>query len=117
LQSDCTLLNILQDPTALFPRGFHPVNYCLNPASDGLAYNAVTRTACWPRYYLIDFGRSRRYEPAGGPPRERDEGKEGKGTECNPFPADICDLGNLLKRHFIRSDPSCTVRWLYYLPP
>ncbi|KAJ7800344.1 hypothetical protein B0H14DRAFT_2616276 [Mycena olivaceomarginata] len=66
-------------PTALFPRGFHPVNYCLNPASDGLAYNAVTRTACWPRYYLIDFGRSRRYEPAGGPPRERDGGSGGLG--------------------------------------
>ncbi|KAF7351406.1 Protein kinase domain-containing protein [Mycena sanguinolenta] len=108
---DCSLLNILQDPTKLFPRGFHPVNYCLNPTHDGLAYS-ITRTECWPRYYLIDFGLSRRYDPSKGPPLERVVPGGGRnppeysGTECNPFPADIYFLGNLLKHHFIRSDPS-----------
>ncbi|KAJ7734569.1 kinase-like domain-containing protein [Mycena maculata] len=109
---DFSLLNILQDPTKLFPRGFHPVNYCLNPTNDGLAYS-ITRTECWPRYYIIDFGLSRRYDPSKGPPLERvTSGGDGNppeyaGTECNPFPADIYCLGNILKRHFIRSDPSC----------
>jgi len=108
---DCTLLNILQDPTKLFPRGFHPVNYCFNPDNDDLAYS-ITRTECWPRYYLIDFGLSRRYDPSKGPPLERVVPGGGRnppeysGTECNPFPADIYMLGNLLKRHFIRSDLS-----------
>ncbi|KAJ7665948.1 kinase-like domain-containing protein [Mycena polygramma] len=110
---DCSLLNIVQDPTKLYPRGFHPVNHCLNPTSDGLAYS-ITRTECWPRYYLIDFGLSRRYDPSKGPPLERVVSCEDRnppeysGTECNPFPADIYCLGNLLKRHFIRSDPSCS---------
>ncbi|KAJ7439687.1 kinase-like domain-containing protein [Mycena latifolia] len=109
---DCSLLNILQDPTKLYPRGFHPVNSCMNPTNDGLAYS-IKRTECWPRYYIIDFGLSRRYDPAKGPPLERVipggdlNPPEYTGTECNPFPADIYCLGNLLKRHFIRSDPSC----------
>ncbi|KAJ7449118.1 kinase-like domain-containing protein [Mycena galericulata] len=108
---DFSLLNILQDPTKLYPRGFHPVNYCLNPTNDGLAYS-ITRTECWPRYYIIDFGLSRRYDPSKGPPLERvTPGGEGNppeyaNGECNPFPADIYALGNILKRHFIRSDPS-----------
>ncbi|KAJ7185832.1 hypothetical protein C8R46DRAFT_1025777 [Mycena filopes] len=100
-------------PTQLYPRGFHPVHSCLNPTNDGLAYS-ITRTECWPRYYLIDFGLSRRYDPANGPPLERAvpsgdrlHSPDSAGVECNPFPEDICSLGNILKRHFIRSDPSC----------
>ncbi|KAF8162480.1 hypothetical protein K438DRAFT_298879 [Mycena galopus ATCC 62051] len=108
---DCSLLNILQDPTQLFPRGFHPVNYYFNPNNDDLAYS-ITRTECWPRYYLIDFGLSRRYDPSKGPPLERVTPGSGRNppeysdTECNPFPTDIYFLGNLLKHHFIRSSVS-----------
>ncbi|KAJ7634535.1 kinase-like domain-containing protein [Roridomyces roridus] len=108
---DISLLNILQDPTKLYPRGFHPVNYCFNPTNDGLAYS-ITRTECWPRYYLIDFGLSRRYDPSKGPPLERvspggslNPPEYSSTTECNPFPADIWCLGSLLKRHFLGSDP------------
>ncbi|KAJ7109618.1 hypothetical protein C8R43DRAFT_1161456 [Mycena crocata] len=61
---------------------------------------------------IIDFGLSRRYDPSKGPPVEHavssgDRNPPEYGAECNPFPADIYCLGNLLKRHFIRSDPSC----------
>ncbi|KAF7319142.1 Protein kinase domain-containing protein [Mycena chlorophos] len=110
---DLSLLNIMQDPSRLYPRGFHPVNYCLDPAHEGPAY-CITRTRCWPRYYLIDFGLSRQYDPAQGPPLEPvasgthsylPEYASGTGA-CNPFPADIYALGILLKRHFLRSDPS-----------
>ncbi|KAJ7032028.1 kinase-like domain-containing protein [Mycena alexandri] len=109
---DCSLLNILQDPTKLYPRGFHPVHSCLNPTNDGLAYS-ITRTECWPRYYIIDFGLSRRYDPSNGPPLEHAipsgdrHPPDYAGTECNPFPEDIRSLGDILKRHFIRSHPSC----------
>jgi serine/threonine protein kinase len=95
------------------------VNYCFNPNNDGLAYS-ITRTECWPRYYIIDFGLSRRYDPSKGPPLERVipggdlNPPEYAGAECNPFPADIYCLGNLLKRHFIRSYPSAVVRPSHY---
>ncbi|KAK7002417.1 kinase domain-containing protein [Favolaschia claudopus] len=71
----------------------------------------ITRTECWPRHYIIDFGLSRRYDPAQGPPMEdviRGGDKSppehlGDGHEipCIPFPTDIYFLGNLLKRHFV----------------
>ncbi|KAJ7218785.1 hypothetical protein B0H12DRAFT_327568 [Mycena haematopus] len=85
---DCSLLNILQDPTQLFPRGFHPVNYCLNPNHDGLAYS-ITRTECWPRYYLIDFGLSRRYDPSKGPPLERVIPGAGRNPQNTQIPSAI----------------------------
>ncbi|KAJ7269600.1 hypothetical protein C8J57DRAFT_1180644 [Mycena rebaudengoi] len=113
---DCGLLNIMQDPEQLYPSGFHPVNYCMNTNHDGLAHS-LKRTACWPRYYIIDFGLSRRYSPAKGPPAEPtptltngDKAPpEYAAAESNPFPTDIYYLGNLLRRHFIRSD-QCSVR-------
>ncbi|KAF7326179.1 Protein kinase domain-containing protein [Mycena kentingensis (nom. inval.)] len=80
---DLTLLNIMQDPSKLFPRGFHPVNYALDPSNEGPAY-CVTRTQCWPRYYLIDFGMSRRYDPGAfrgkGKGEERAEGEGARKT-------------------------------------
>ncbi|KAJ7060964.1 kinase-like domain-containing protein [Mycena amicta] len=106
---DLSLLNIMQDPSKLYPRGFHPVNYCLDPTNEGLAY-CITRTQCWPRYYLIDFGLSRQYDPTKGPPLEAvtegthsylPEYANGTGS-YNPFPADIYTLGTLLKRHFLQ---------------
>ncbi|KAJ7269594.1 hypothetical protein C8J57DRAFT_1227336 [Mycena rebaudengoi] len=59
----------MQDPEQLYHSGFHPVNYCMNTNHDALAHS-LKRTACWPRYYIIDFGLSRRYSPAKGPPTE-----------------------------------------------
>ncbi|KAJ7167776.1 hypothetical protein C8R46DRAFT_898851 [Mycena filopes] len=106
---DCGLLNFVLDPKDLFPGGTHPVHPWLNPASDGLA-PYIQRTACWPRYHIIDFGLSRRYDPADGPPVEdiilggdkSPSEHQGTAESCNPFPTDIYFLGNLL-RLFIQS--------------
>jgi hypothetical protein len=76
-----------------------------------------TRTWCRPRYYLIDLGLSRQYDPANGPPLEIPiRGGDTKSapehrdieTPCNPFPTDIYYVGNLVEgymqvRPFIRS--------------
>ncbi|KAK7028597.1 kinase domain-containing protein [Favolaschia claudopus] len=107
---DCTLNNIMQDPTLLYPDGFHPVQPWMDPSFKHFARH-ITRTECWPRTCLIDFGLSRQYDPAHGPPMEdviRGGDKSppehlGDGHEipCNPFPTDIYFLGNLLKRHFV----------------
>ncbi|KAJ7658076.1 hypothetical protein B0H17DRAFT_955399 [Mycena rosella] len=105
---DCGLLNFVLDPEKLFPHGTHPINVWATPTNDALAYH-THRTACWPRYYIIDFGLSRRYDPANGPPLEdviRGADKsppEHRGTSCNPFPTDIYFLGNMLREDFLQS--------------
>ena len=59
------------------------------------------------RYYFIDFGLSRRYNPDDGPPREHPirggdksvpEFKTWNGELLDPFPTDISYLGNVIKR-------------------
>ncbi|KAK7028445.1 kinase domain-containing protein [Favolaschia claudopus] len=107
---DCTLNNILQDPTLLYLDGFHPVRAWMHPSFERFAQH-ITRTECWPRYYIIDFGLSRRYDPAQGLPMEyviRGADKSppehlgaAYSVPCNPFPTDIYFLGNLLEEEFI----------------
>ncbi|KAJ7259932.1 hypothetical protein B0H12DRAFT_1108029 [Mycena haematopus] len=107
---DCCRLNFVLDPSELYPHGTHPVNCWANAAHDGLAFH-TTRTVCWPRYYIIDFGLSRRYDPECGSPLEEivfaadnsppEHWK--RAQSCNPFPTDIYFLGNLLRKEFIGS--------------
>ncbi|KAF7316362.1 Protein kinase domain-containing protein [Mycena indigotica] len=107
---DCSLLNIVQDPSRLFPSGYHPVHIWQSATSDWPARH-ITRTECWPRYFVIDFGLSRQYHPSDGPPLEYvimggDKSPPEFRTHqlCNPFPTDIYCLGNLLKESFLYSD-------------
>ncbi|KAF7312510.1 Protein kinase domain-containing protein [Mycena indigotica] len=107
---DCWGPNIAQDPTLLFPWGFHPVYTTQDPANLRPASH-IARTFCWPRYFIIDFGLSRRYDPFGGPPLEPViRGGDRSPPEhhkhplvCNPFPTDIYFLGNFLKQDFLLS--------------
>ncbi|KAJ7176932.1 hypothetical protein C8R46DRAFT_1077752 [Mycena filopes] len=105
---NCSVVNFVQDPVKLFPKGFHPVHTAYSPDYADYAYH-LTRTQCWPRYYIIDFGLSRRYNPANGPPLEDvilggdKTPPEHLQTACNPFPTDIYFLGNLLKQEFVYS--------------
>ncbi|KAJ7177785.1 hypothetical protein C8R46DRAFT_1074931 [Mycena filopes] len=106
---DCGLLNIVVDPSELFPHGFHPVNFWRDTDNYNMAHT-IPRTQCWPRYYIIDFGLSRRYNPESGPPLEDvvlggdKSPPEHREDRCNPFPTDVYFLGNLLKKEFIHSD-------------
>ncbi|KAK7027841.1 kinase domain-containing protein [Favolaschia claudopus] len=105
---DCGFNNIVQDPTNLYPDGFHPVQKFMAASYQGFA-RYITRTECWPRYYIIDFGLSRRYDPADGPPTEdiilggdkSPPEHAGRAEACNPFPTDIYFLGNLLRKQFL----------------
>ncbi|PBK85266.1 hypothetical protein ARMGADRAFT_942249, partial [Armillaria gallica] len=118
--SDCTLLNIPLDPSKMYPKGFNPVSPGLAPNRSSLKKaKHITRTKCWPRYYLIDFGISRRYDPSDGLPMEPPIGGGDKHPpehsiitvnppwvdDCNPFPTDVYYLGSLLKRTFFDSFP------------
>ena len=94
------------DPSEMFPDGFHPTQINRRTDFSGRA-RRHTRTQRPPRYYLIDFGLSRRYasratfdEPLRGGDRTAPEHQ--RGGPCNPFQTDIYYLGNLIREEFIR---------------
>jgi hypothetical protein len=97
------------DPSGMYPKGYHPVqlNRSLNFKGRAKRY---TRTERPPRYYLIDFGLSRRYpsrdaldEPLRGGDKSAPEHR--RGGRCNPFRTDIYYLGNLVRDHFMQVSP------------
>ncbi|KAI0040918.1 hypothetical protein FA95DRAFT_1683534 [Auriscalpium vulgare] len=108
---DCTGQNIVLDPSGMYPNSFHPVK--MNRSKNFLWFaKSYTRTQRPPRYFLIDFGLSRYYDPARGAPldhaiRGGDKSvPEFRGyPDCpphNPFQTDIYYLGNLLRTDFIQ---------------
>ncbi|KAI9451694.1 kinase-like domain-containing protein [Lactarius psammicola] len=102
---DCTVNNIMFDPSRMYPKGYHPTQINRSRDFKGRA-KEYTRTDRPPRYYLIDFGLSRRYssrnvvdEPLLGGDRTAPEHLRGR--RCNPFPTDIYHLGNLVREQFL----------------
>jgi hypothetical protein len=106
---DCTSGNISLDPSRMYPQSFHPVKIGRRRDFRG---NAKKYTRTWrpPRYLLIDFGLSRLYDPANGPPldyplrggdKSAPEHQDRK-TPCNPFPTDVYYLGNLVREDYIQ---------------
>ena len=94
------------DPTGMYPKGFHPIQ--LNRRRDfrGRA-KRFTRTLRPTRYYLIDFGLSRRYssrraldQPIRGGDKSAPEHR--LRNLCNPFHTDIYYLGNLVRERFLK---------------
>ncbi|KAN0140579.1 Protein kinase-like domain containing protein [Lactarius tabidus] len=106
---DCTYENIMLDPFGMFPNSFHPVD----PRKGKDFRRKVkrySRTRRPTRYLLIDFGHSRFYDPANGPPldeplsggdKSAPEHQDGK-TPCNPFPTDVYYLGNLVREDYMQ---------------
>jgi hypothetical protein len=96
------------EASGMFPRGFHPLMQNRDP---GFAHWAkyLTRTQRPPKYYFVDFGIARRYDPANGPPLELPiEGGDRTVPEfqtsndaCDPFPTDVYYLGNLIRQEFL----------------
>ena len=94
------------DPSEMYPDGYHPVQ--LNRSRDfKRRAKRHTRTERPPRYYLIDFGLSRRYHSRdalddplrGGDKSAPEHMRVGR---CNPFRTDIYYLGNLVRTHFMQ---------------
>ncbi|KIJ37060.1 hypothetical protein M422DRAFT_260449 [Sphaerobolus stellatus SS14] len=108
---DCTDVNILMDPSGMYPLGFHPGETVLALGSGTRLAKHYTRRERPPKYYLIDFGHSRRYNPEDGIPAEIPLGGadrtvpefKGEGTTrpANPYPTDIYYLGNFIKERFM----------------
>ncbi|KAH7903355.1 hypothetical protein BJ138DRAFT_1168237 [Hygrophoropsis aurantiaca] len=106
---DCMNLNFLMDATSLYPEPYHPFRPNWRRDLSGYAKYS-TRTRCHPKYYLIDFGISRRYDPSDINPLELPIlGGDKTVPEFqvsdepqNPFPTDIYYVGNLLREDFIQ---------------
>ena len=107
---DCTDTNIMFDPQPMYPQMFHPRTPKKSLDYRGSSKHS-TRTACPVRYYFIDFGLSRRYNPEDGPPREHPirgadksapEFKNWNGELLDPFPTDIYYVGNMIKESIMQ---------------
>jgi len=105
---DCMDLNIMMDATPLYPEPYHPSRVDWKRDFTGSA-KPLTRTQRPVKYYLTDFGISRRYDPEDGVPLEEqilggdDTVPEFKNSlePCNPFPTDIYYLGNVIRKDFL----------------
>ncbi|KAH0828134.1 hypothetical protein J3R83DRAFT_3809 [Lanmaoa asiatica] len=110
INRDCMNRNIALDPSELYPNSFHPMKTMFKRDYSGFAKH-FTRTQRPPKYYFIDFGLSRKYDPSEANAREIPI--RGGDTEvpefqnsnepCNPFPTDVFCLGNAIKKGFIQT--------------
>ncbi|KAJ3760669.1 kinase-like domain-containing protein [Lentinula raphanica] len=108
---DCSLNNMAMDANTMYTRPFHPIEPKKRYDWSGRALHH-SRTRRPPKYYLIDFGHSRMYDPSqtrplkyalrsgGYTPPEGD-----KGIPCDPFATDVFLLGNLMRTSFLDGDP------------
>ena len=99
--------NILMDGS-MYPRSWHPADDHMDREyKDSAKY--YTRTQRPPKYYLIDFGISRRYDPKDLPILERPiHGADrtvpefqNSNAPCDPFQTDIYYLGNMFRMDFV----------------
>ncbi|KAJ3760686.1 kinase-like domain-containing protein [Lentinula raphanica] len=108
---DCSLNNVAMEANSMYIRPYHPIEPRKRYDWSGRALH-YSRTRRPPRYYFIDFGQSRIYEPSQSRPPEYalksggytpPEGLEG--IPCDPFATDVYLLGNLIRTSFLDGDP------------
>ncbi|KAL4249019.1 hypothetical protein ABKN59_007335 [Abortiporus biennis] len=111
---DISILNVMLDPKPLYPQMFHPalIDRDVNLSGSAKFY---TRTARPVKYYFIDFGLLRMYDPADGEPLEVPifggdktvpEFNVNPYDPLNPFPTDVYYLGNFIRRMIARGSVS-----------
>ncbi|TFK74311.1 hypothetical protein BDN72DRAFT_893286 [Pluteus cervinus] len=110
--------NLMMDGDELFPDGWNQRHADLTP--DGKEQtNFFTRTQRPPKYYFIDFGLSRRYDPSDPNPQEEPifggdrtvpEFQTDK-ESFNPFHTDIYYAGNTIRRFIIEGTD---IEWTGY---
>jgi hypothetical protein len=100
------------DANPLYPIPYHPCETDMRRDFKGEAKHK-TRTQRPVKYYLTDFGISRRYEPDTIPLEDPIWGGDKTVPEFqtsdeprNPFPTDIYYLGNLIREDFLKVSQS-----------
>ena len=93
----------------MFPDMFHPIMQRLKRDYSGIA-KSHTRTARPTKYYIIDFGISRKYKPSDLPALEPiihggdksvPEHQNAYGS-CDPFPTDVYYIGNTIREKILQ---------------
>lgn len=96
------------DAHKIYPEGYDHLEIDKKRGGQGKARH-YSRTEKPPRYHLIDFGLSCRYDhdgpylefPLKGGDKTAPEHQDEERTPCDPFPTDIYYLGNLIKMEFV----------------
>jgi hypothetical protein len=107
--SDCKYNNIMADSSRLYDFPPHPYNRMKKRDFSGYVNICSSRTLTPFRYYLVDVGLSRRYNPEDGPPLALPRWGGDKSvpefvavdTPCDPFPVDVYCLGNAIRQYFL----------------
>ena len=107
---DISILNVMLDAKPMYTVQWHPVAPLYNRNFTGRSKH-YSRTERPPKYYYIDFGLSRKYNPDDGPPRELpifggdksvpEFQDEGYNKPADPFATDVYYLGNLIRTTFL----------------
>jgi len=107
-------LNIMMDPKPLFIDSFHPLREHRTRDLKGTP-KYYSRTQRPTKYYFIDFGLSRRYDPAITDPLEpiimggdRTVPEFKSREPRNPFPTDVYYIGHAIQETFL--DVRCITR-------
>ncbi|RDX54890.1 hypothetical protein OH76DRAFT_1397195 [Lentinus brumalis] len=109
---DLQILNVMMDPTPLFSDMPHPA-YPKKSYDFKKKVTGYTRTERPTKYYIIDFGLSRKFSPGDafiaptsfGGDRSVPEYKDPSGLS-NPFPIDVYSFGNLIREDFLEKSSS-----------
>ncbi|TFK74346.1 hypothetical protein BDN72DRAFT_789669 [Pluteus cervinus] len=117
---DISSENVMMEGDKLFPGSWHHIYTERAPNGRNLA-KFFTRTQRPSKYYFIDFGLSRQYDPSNDNPLEpRIIGGDKTVPEFqtsaglfNPFHTDICYLGNLVREYFTEGCSSSHIKGHY----
>jgi hypothetical protein len=99
----------MADTLRLYERPPHPYEPDKRRDFSGDVRICSTRTRTPVRYYLVDLGLSRHYNPEDGPPLELPQWGGDRtvpeflaaDTPCDPFPVDVYCLGNAIRQYFL----------------
>jgi hypothetical protein len=96
------------DHEPLYDGTIHAVNYYMNLNRDYTRQmKPRTRTLFPVKYYFIDFGSARQFNPKDGPPRipvghgEDRSVPNTKHRRTDPFAVDVYRVGNIIREGFI----------------
>jgi len=108
---DCMSLNIMMDPLPMFPNMYHPQSPDSSLDLRGFP-KQYTRTERPTKYYLVDFGLSRKYAAYNVTPQELpilggdksvpEFQGEGHNEAWDPFPTDVYYIGNVIREGFLQ---------------
>jgi hypothetical protein len=98
--------NVMMDSAPLYAEPIHPVDDSKNRDFTGPS-KPRSRTLYPVKYYHIDFGKARRYNPEDGPPRisvgiggDRSVPEFKTNEDCDPFAVDVFRAGNIIRECF-----------------